>query len=184
SLLITKLPAVDPRVFLVTAVRSKRLVRPEALGRRAVGQFEQERGPDVVGSVRRTQRSAEYEALFIFLEVTLVRMQVLGEEGRRVGTLGSGAKELLHPFGPVIGRPPEKAVRPAADIRSFVDARSSQRVGRDQSFGGGPVLELDEPRSRQRCGCVVRDNVAVADHALAERSRLGLLGGLSGPGDS
>src|SRR5688572_25630230 len=88
---IAEFPAIDPRVVLVAAVRGERLVVPKTLGGRAVGQFEQQRGPDIFGSVWRAQRSAEYEALFILLEVSFMRVQVLGEERRGVGNLGSCA---------------------------------------------------------------------------------------------
>ena len=83
---------------------------------------------------------------------------------------------LLHPPSLVVRRAFEKAVRPATDIRLFVDARAAQRVVRDESVCGSPVVELDEPGRRKGFGRVVGHDVSVADQAFTERFRIVLLG--------
>ena len=60
---VAERPAHDPRVAIVAAVPGKRLLVPELVRRRAVRQFQQQRGADVVGAVGRADRSAEDEAV-------------------------------------------------------------------------------------------------------------------------
>src|SRR6185312_319862 len=66
---ITEHPAGDARIAPVTAVLGERLVVPECIRRCPVGQFEQQRGADVVGTVGGADRSAKNEAVAVRREV-------------------------------------------------------------------------------------------------------------------
>ena len=62
---VSEHPTNDDRVALIPAVSGKRLVVPESVRGRPVGQLEQQRGPDVVGTVDRADRSSENEAVTV-----------------------------------------------------------------------------------------------------------------------
>src|SRR3954453_11273135 len=62
---IPKHPSRDPPVPPIAAVLRKRLLVPELVGRRPVGQLQQQRRPDVVRAIRRADRAAEDEAVGI-----------------------------------------------------------------------------------------------------------------------
>src|SRR5262249_17491629 len=66
---VAKHPTRDSRVPLISAVLGKRLVVPECICRCPVGQLEQQRGADVVGTVGRADWSAENEAVAVRGEV-------------------------------------------------------------------------------------------------------------------
>ena len=60
---VPKHPARDAGIAPIPAVLRERLLVPERVRRRPVGQFQQQRGADVVGTVGRADRPAEDEAV-------------------------------------------------------------------------------------------------------------------------
>src|SRR5262249_26105363 len=108
-------PAGGAPVPLVAPRLCQRLLVPELVRRRPVGQLEQQRGADVVGAVGRADRSAKDEAVAVRREVGLVGVQVLAEELGRAG-LGSRAQELLQALAAIVGRALAEAVRPAVNL--------------------------------------------------------------------
>src|SRR5262249_59064564 len=60
---VAERPARDAPILLISAILGKRLLVPELVRRRPVGQLEQQRGADVVGAVGRADRSAKNEAV-------------------------------------------------------------------------------------------------------------------------
>src|SRR5262245_24579497 len=94
-------------------------------------------------------------------------MQVLAEELRLAG-FGSRAQELLQALSGVIGGALLETVRPAVDFDALVDAGLSHRLVGDELVHRRTIVELHEKRSTERGAAVVRNKMAVADHALAE----------------
>src|SRR5262245_19651416 len=171
---IPKHPPRDPRVPLISAVLGKRLLVPELVRRRPVGQLEQQRGADVVGTVGRADRSAENEAVAVRREVRLVRVKVRAEELRRAG-LGSRAQELLQALAAIVGLALLEAVRPAVNLDALKEAGLAHGLARDECVRRRAVVELHEERRAQRVVPVVGDEMAVTDDALAEIFDVALL---------
>src|SRR6516162_7306821 len=167
-------PSRDARVPLVAAILGKRLLVPELVRRRPVGQLEQQRGADVVSAIGRADRSAEDEAVAIRGEVRLVRVEVRAEELRRAG-LGSRAQELLQALAAIVGLALLEAVRPAVNFDALVDAGLVHGLARDECVRRRAVVELHEERRAERVAAVVGDEMAVADDALAEIFDVALL---------
>src|SRR5262249_53713403 len=160
-------PPHDPRIPLISAVPGERLLVPELVRRRPVRQLEEERSADVVGAVGRADRSAKDEAVAVRREVGLVRVEVRAVELGRAG-LRSRAQELLQALAAIVGLALAEAVRPAVNFDALVEAVLAHGLARDECVRRRAVVELHEEGRAQRVAPIIRNEVTVADDALAE----------------
>src|SRR5262245_34731991 len=164
---VAKYPADDAGIALISAVPGKRLLVPELVRRRPVRQLEQQRGADVVGAVGRADRPAKDEAVAVGREVRFVRVQVLAEELGRAG-LRSGAQELLQTLAAIVGLALLEAVRPAVKLDALKEAGLAHGLAGEECVRRRAIVELHEERRAQRVAAIVRNEMPVADDALAE----------------